>query len=362
MNLNNLEQIGLRPHHIEELHQKFGTGAFIGRVITEEKGRYLLLTSEGAMHASVAGKIMHSAVTREDFPAIGDFVVIDRNTDLHGHGLILGILERSSTFKRKVAGQTNEIQIVAVNIDILFLTMAINKDFNLRRLERYLAAGRDSGSRIVILLTKLDLAEDLEDRLEKVSGLADDATIILTSAVTGEGIPEIRELIPFGVTAAFIGSSGIGKSTIINALLGEERIRTNDIRHGDDKGKHTTTHRELILLEDGGAVIDTPGMRELHLLDDSEGVDATFADVTELIAGCRFSDCSHNNEPGCRIREVLENGTLDRKRYESYLKLQREARHMATALDSKLRQEQKNQAKSFVKEKRAIFKQGKRKV
>lgn len=351
----------MKPHHIEELHQRFGSDTFIGRVITEEKGKYLLLTSEGTMHASVAGKIIHNAVTREDYPAIGDFVVVDRNTDLHGHGLILGILERSSTFKRKVAGHTNEIQIVAVNIDVLFLTMALNKDFNLRRLERYLAAGRDSGSRIVILLTKLDLAEDLENRLAKVSELADDATIILTSAVTGEGIPEIRELIPFGVTAAFIGSSGIGKSTVINALLGEDRIRTNDIRHGDDKGKHTTTHRELILLEDGGAVVDTPGMRELHLLDDSEGVDATFADVTELIAGCRFSDCSHNNEPGCRIREALENGTLDIKRYESYLKLQREARHMVTALDNKMRHEQKKRIRSFAKQIKAV-KEQKRKV
>jgi ribosome biogenesis GTPase len=345
------------------MHRRFGTDAYIGRVITEEKGLYLLLTSEGTMHASVAGKIIHNALTREDYPATGDFVVIDRNTDQSGYGLIMGILERSSTFKRKVAGHTNEIQIVAVNIDVLFLTMALNKDFNLRRLERYLAAGRDSGSRIVILLTKLDLAEDLENRLSKISELADNATIILTSAVTGEGLPEIRELIPFGTTAAFIGSSGIGKSTVINSLLGEDRIRTNDIRHGDDKGKHTTTHRELILLEDGGAVIDTPGMRELHLLDDSEGVDATFSDVTELIAGCRFSDCSHNNEPGCRIREALENGTLDVKRYESYLKLQRETRHMASALDSKLRQEQKNRAKSFMKEKRSILKQSsKRKV
>lgn len=360
--MNKLEQIGLKPHHVEEMHRRFGTDAYIGRVITEEKGLYLLLTSEGTMHASVAGKIIHNALTREDYPATGDFVVIDRNTDQSGYGLIMGILERSSTFKRKVAGHTNEIQIVAVNIDVLFLTMALNKDFNLRRLERYLAAGRDSGSRIVILLTKLDLAEDLENRLQKISELADDATIILTSAVTGEGLPEIRELIPFGTTAAFIGSSGIGKSTVINSLLGEDRIRTNDIRHGDDKGKHTTTHRELILLEDGGAVIDTPGMRELHLLDDSEGVDATFSDVTELIAGCRFSDCSHNNEPGCRVREALENGTLDVKRYESYLKLQREARHMASALDSKLRQEQKNRAKSFEREKRSILKQSKRKV
>lgn len=361
MNLNKLEQIGLKPHHIEEMHDRFGKDAFIGRVITEEKGLYLLLTSEGTMHASIAGKIIHNALTREDYPATGDFVVIDRNTDRNGYGLILGILERSSTFKRKVAGHTNEIQIVAVNIDVLFLTMALNKDFNLRRLERYLAAGRDSGSRIVILLTKLDLAEDLENRLQKISELADDTTIILTSAVTGEGIPEIRELIPFGTTAAFIGSSGIGKSTIINALLGEDRIRTNDIRHGDDKGKHTTTHRELILLGDGGAVIDTPGMRELHLLDDSEGVDATFSDVTELIAGCRFSDCSHNNEPGCRIREALENGTLDTKRYESYLKLQREARHMVTALDSKMRHEQKKRIRSFAKQIKAV-KERKRKV
>lgn len=361
MKLNNLEQIGLKPHHIEELHQRFGSDAFIGRVITEEKGKYLLLTSEGPMHASVSGKIIHNAMTREDYPATGDFVVIDRNTDLHGHGLILGILERSSTFRRKVAGHTNEIQIVAVNIDVLFLTMALNKDFNLRRLERYLAAGRDSGSRIVILLTKLDLAEDLENRLAKVSELAEDATIILTSAVTGEGIPEIRELIPFGVTAAFIGSSGIGKSTVINALLGEDRIRTNDIRHGDDKGKHTTTHRELILLPGGGAVVDTPGMRELHLLDDSEGVDATFSDVAELIAGCRFSDCSHNNEPGCRIREALENGTLDIKRYESYLKLQREAKHMVSALDSRMRYEQKKKIRSFAKQIKDV-KERKRKV
>lgn len=325
------------------------SGAFAGRVAEEEKGLYTVLTTKGSMLASVTGKMMQSALSREDYPAVGDYVALDREDDRNGFGKILGLLERSSCIRRKAAGDTTEIQIMAANIDVLFLTMALNQDFNIRRLERYIAVAKESGSEYVILLTKLDLAENLDDKLDAVNRASSGGKVILLSNVTGEGVNEVRELIQEGMTAAFIGSSGIGKSSVINSLLGEEALAIGGLRKGDGKGRHTTTHRELILLPSGGMVIDTPGMRELHLLDDISGVDEAFADILSLSSGCRFKDCSHKAEPGCRIREAIADGTLDRKRLESFEKLQKEARYMASAMDDRIRREKKAENKKLGK-------------
>jgi ribosome biogenesis GTPase len=324
-------------------------GAFAGRIAEEEKELYTVITSKGTMLASVTGKMMQSASSREDYPAVGDYVALDRDDDSQGFGRIIGVLERSSCIRRKAAGDTTGIQVIAANVDMLFLTMALNQDFNIRRLERYIAVAKESGIKSIILLTKLDLAEDLDEKLEEVRKAASGGKVILLSNLTGEGVDEVRDLISEGITAAFIGSSGIGKSSVINSLLGEESLATGGLRKGDGKGRHTTTHRELILLPSGGMVIDTPGMRELHLLDDISGVDEAFSDILSLSSSCRFKDCSHRAEPGCRVQEALADGTLDRKRLESYEKLQKEARHMAAAMDDRVRREKKAENKKLGK-------------
>jgi ribosome biogenesis GTPase len=324
-------------------------GAFAGRIAEEEKELYTVITSKGTMLASVTGKMMQSASSREDYPAVGDYVALDRDDDSQGFGRIIGVLERSSCIRRKAAGDTTGIQVIAANVDMLFLTMALNQDFNIRRLERYIAVAKESGIKSIILLTKLDLAEDLDEKLEEVRKAASGGKVILLSNLTGEGVDEVRDLISEGITAAFIGSSGIGKSSVINSLLGEESLATGGLRKGDGKGRHTTTHRELILLPSGGMVIDTPGMRELHLLDDISGVDKAFSDILSLSSSCRFKDCSHRAEPGCRVQEALADGTLDRKRLESYEKLQKEARHMAAAMDDRVRREKKAENKKLGK-------------
>ncbi|MBP1919995.1 ribosome small subunit-dependent GTPase A [Youngiibacter multivorans] len=332
----------------EEANSLF-PGAFAGRIAEEEKELYTVITSKGTMLASVTGKMMQSASSREDYPAVGDYVALDRDDDSQGFGRILGVLKRSSCIRRKAAGDTTGIQVIAANVDMLFLTMALNQDFNIRRLERYIAVAKESWSVSIILLTKLDLAENLGEKLEEVRKAASGGRIILLSNITGEGVDEVRELISEGITAAFIGSSGIGKSSVINSLLGVESLAIGGLRKGDGKGRHTTTHRELILLPSGGLVIDTPGMRELHLLDDISGVDEAFSDILTLSSGCRFKDCSHRAEPGCKVQEALSDGTLDRKRLESYEKLQKEARHMAAAMDDRIRREKKAESKKLGK-------------
>ncbi|ETA79585.1 ribosome small subunit-dependent GTPase A [Youngiibacter fragilis] len=324
-------------------------GSYAGRIAEEEKELYTVITSRGTMLASVTGKMMQSASSREDYPAVGDYVALDREDDRAGFGRIMGVLERTSCIRRKAAGDTTDIQVIAANVDMLFLTMALNQDFNIRRLERYIAVAKESGSESAVLLTKLDIAEGLYEKLEEVRKAASGGRIILLSNITGEGVDEVRKLLSAGITAAFIGSSGIGKSSVINSLLGDEALATGGLRKGDGKGRHTTTHRELIILPSGGMVIDTPGMRELHLLDDISGVDEAFSDILSLSSGCRFKDCSHRTEPGCRVQQALADGTLDRKRLESYEKLQKEARHMASAMDDRVRREKKAENKKLGK-------------
>ena len=214
--------------------------------------------------------------------------------------------------------------IVAANVDTIFLCMSLNNDFNLRRLERYLSIAWDSGAAPVIVLTKADLCDDLPSRMAEVSSVAIGVDVLITSSVAEDGLAQVLPYIRQGRTVAFIGSSGVGKSTLINRLLGEERLNTGGLRN-DDKGRHTTTHRELLLLPGGGMVIDTPGMRELAMWDTDEGIGQAFAEIEELAGSCRFFDCSHRNEPGCAVRKALEEGRLTEERWQSYLKLKAEA-------------------------------------
>lgn len=299
----------------------------VGRITLQEKGLYQLETELGEKWAEVSGKFRYNADVVSDFPAVGDFVMVDWNGE-GGNAVIHQILPRKSCITRKAAGNARQEQVVAANIDTIFLCMSLNNDFNLRRLERYLSIAWDSGAIPVIVLTKADLCDDLPSRLAEVSSVAVGVDVLVTSALAEDGCAQVLPYIREGRTVAFIGSSGVGKSTLINSLLGEQRLDTNGLRN-DDKGRHTTTHRELLLLPGGGMVIDTPGMRELGMWDSGAGIDQTFGEIEELTGQCRFFDCSHQNEPGCAIRRALQDGTISEERWHAYLKLKSETEYAA---------------------------------
>lgn len=289
------------------------------RVVTQEKRLYTIKYGDICNIAEVSGKFRHEANSVSDYPAVGDYVTATWPTD-GSHSIITGVYPRKSVFIRKAAGTGRVEQVIAANIDTVFICTSLNQDFNLRRLERYITIAWDSGAAPVVVLTKADLCENPDAMVMEVSEVAAGADIVVTSSRL-QDIDKVVEFIESGKTYAFIGSSGVGKSTLINLLLGDEALKTSEIREGDDKGRHTTTHRELIELTNGAYVIDTPGMRELGLWNNEEGMETAFSDIEELIRGCKFSNCTHVNEPGCKIREALANGTLDESRWKSYQKL-----------------------------------------
>ena len=333
---NNMKHYGLddRFRALASMYSDF----VVGRILSQEKGLYRVITEFGEKLAEISGKFRYEAENSSDYPAVGDFVMVDWNP-AGGNAVIHHILTRKSCFTRKAAGQRKE-QLVATNVDTLFLCMALNNDFNLRRLERYLTIGWDSGAIPVIVLTKSDLCTDLDSKVSEVESVAFGVDVLVTSSVDVDGEMQIRPYIAEGKTVAFLGSSGVGKSTLINRLLGEDRLETQALRN-DDKGRHTTTHRELILLPSGGMVIDTPGMREMGMWDSAEGVETTFADIEELANRCRFSDCTHTSEPGCAVQTALKNGTLDLGRWNSYLKIKTELEYAADSESYLERKEQK---------------------
>ena len=291
------------------------------RVTLQERGSYRLMSPSGSLPARVSGRFHYEATGPLDYPAVGDYVL----ADLSGGdvAIIHRVLPRTSVFVRKAAGNAKVGQVVAANVDILFVCMALNADFNLRRLERYLSLGWESGATPVVLLTKADLCCDLEEKLSLVEDVSIGVDVIAVSAREDDGLKEIEPYLVAGTTLAFVGSSGVGKSTLINALLGEDRIKTGDLR-GNETGRHTTTHRELIVLSGNVVVIDTPGMRELGVWDVGDGISFAFSDIEELARACRFADCTHQTEPGCAVRAALERGDLAPDRLASYLKLKAE--------------------------------------
>lgn len=292
------------------------------RIISQEKGLYRIVSPIGEQFAEVSGKLRYNALSPSDFPAVGDFVMID-SISPDDHAVIHTVLPRKSVFLRKAAGTCNEEQVVAANIDTVFICMSLNNDFNIRRLERYLSVAWDSGASPVIVLTKSDLCDDIDRYLFEIESVAFGTDVIVTSAIEEDGLEKLLPHITAGKTVALMGSSGVGKSTLINCLLGEDRLDTNGLRN-DDKGRHTTTRRELFLLKNGGMVMDTPGMRELGLWDAENGLSKSFSDIEELASMCRFHDCTHTTEPHCAVRAAIERGELPEDRLRSYLKLKAE--------------------------------------
>ncbi len=287
--------------------------------------------------------------------AVGDWVAVENAGDAN-NAAIRFILARKTKFSRAAAGVEVKEQIVGANVDIVFLLQSLNKDFNMRRLERYLIAAWESGAMPVVILTKADCCEDIAEKLAIVYNTAPGTEVHVISCVTGEGIAEIRKYFEQGKTVALLGSSGVGKSTLVNTLVGKELFKTQEIREDDSKGRHTTTHRELLLLPEGGLILDTPGMRTLSLWEADTGMEMMFGDVEELIKQCRFYDCKHNSEPGCAVRAALHSGTLEMKRWESWLKLQKELVHLEAKKDGKLRLQEKNWGKQIARFQKELYK------
>ena len=268
--------------------------------------------------------------------AAGDWVSVRLIND-NSEASIEHVLPRMTKFSRAAAGIAVKEQIVAANIDTIFLIQSLNKDFNMRRLERYLIAAWESGAVPVIVLTKSDLCVDVEERIQKVEETAPGVEIHAVSNLTGVGIESLRKFVSVGKTIALLGSSGVGKSTLVNTLTGSYVLKTQEIRDDDSKGRHTTTHRELVLLPGGGLILDTPGMRTLSLWEAEDGMEKMFGDIESLIKTCRFNDCKHEKEPGCAVREALRKGTIDMPKWQSWLKLQKEIRHLEAKKDNKIR-------------------------
>lgn len=336
MSVLSLEALGWSAHFEEAFAPFAGDGLVPARVAVQHRGAYVVCSETGELSAEPSGRLRHETVPG-GLPVAGDWVVIRSHEDGSG-AIIHGVLPRRTSISRKAAWLAVEEQVLGANIDVVFLVAGLDGDLNLRRLERYLATVWDSGSEPVVVLSKADLCDDVNAALAAVGGVAIGVPVHVVSGLTGEGIEDLEPYLAGHRTVALLGSSGVGKSTLINRLRGEDVQAVADVRK-DGRGRHTTTTRELVRLPGGGLLLDTPGIRELQLWDVGEGFDATFGDVESLVEQCRFSDCAHNGEPGCAVEAALADGTLERGRFASYQKLQRELHALAVKQDKRLQAE-----------------------
>jgi ribosome biogenesis GTPase len=334
--------------HWRELFAPYVSQSLLpGRVVVEHRDAYRIETEGGERSGALAGRLRHRAERRSDLPAVGDFVAIRSPESNAGDGpaIVEGVLPRRTAFVRRAAGGRPDDQVIAANIDTVFVMTGLDHDFNVRRTERYLAAVWESGASPVVLLNKVDLCQDVDQRVDQLRSVAIGVDVHAVSALTADGVGTLAEYLRPGVTVGFVGSSGVGKSTLLNRLLGRDVQATAGVRAHDSRGRHTTTHRELFVLPQGGLVIDTPGMREFALSDADEGLDAVFADIDALSADCRFADCAHRGEPGCAVRGAVERGELGADRLESYHKLLKELRYEESRGDQNAAAERKRQGR-----------------
>lgn len=327
----NLEEPGLEP----------------ARVVLAAGGSCRLARRTGESAGTLSGRFRHRAVSGEDYPTVGDWVAIDP-TGLR----IESLLPRRTKLSRKVAGKKAREQVIAANVDTVFTVMGLDSDFNPRRLERFLATVWQSGAVPVVLLTKLDLCLDPESKEREIEDVAAGVEVISSSSVDGRGIENLRARLRPGETSVLVGSSGVGKSTIINHLLGKDAQKTRAVREGDSRGMHTTSHRELFVLPGGALLIDSPGVREIQLFGGEESLARTFGDVAALAAACRFDDCTHRSEPSCAVLTALTQGSLSEERLESFRAMQRELRHLRVRQDESAQREEKQKWRAIHREMR----------
>ncbi len=326
------------------------------RVVAQHRGEYVLRAPWGRAIGVAPGRMQYRASRGREMPAVGDWVLVEPAND--GPATIREILPRRSEFVRRKAGTEDGEQVVAANVNTAFLMTSLDLDLNPRRLERYLVAAWDSGATPVVVLTKSDLVADAEAIVERIKVVAAGADVVAVSSADGSGLDQLRRYLEPGSTVALLGSSGVGKSTLVNTLAGEDLLLTQAVREIDNKGRHTTTHREIFLLHDGALVLDTPGMRELGLVEADDGIEETFDDVAAIVERCRFSDCRHQSEPGCAVREALREGALTSERWDSYAKLQKEAAYEVRRRDVGAVQAEKKKWKQIHKDYRKMPKKG----
>jgi len=346
----------------ENSFKEFETAGYDkARVAIQNRNNYSLFSESGEITAEISGKyrflIENDFDNKVDIPAVGDWVYF-KKVENENRGIIDGVLKRKNKFSRKEAGEKTREQVVSANLDVIFLMNSLNLDLNLRRIERYLTLILESDIKPVIILSKSDLSDDPAAAIESVETIAMGFDVFSLSVHTGDGLEKLHSYFEGNKTIAILGSSGVGKSSLINKIAGSELFHTNEISDYRDKGKHTTTYRELVMLESGGCIIDTPGMRELQLWEGSEGLYEAFDDIEELALKCKFSDCKHKDEPGCAILEAIKNDKLEPKRLVSYKKLQNEIKYFTAKLDKKKAQEQKKVNKKITKDQRDNYKKG----
>ena len=326
-----------------------------GRVFIEFNHIFRVYVHGGEIDAELAGRLKHHATSRSELPAVGDWVAV-RTRPSDERGTIVAVLPRRSRFSRRVAGNTTDEQVVAANVNVTFIVMGLDRDYSARRLERYLLMARESGAAPVVLLTKPDIGEDVEGRVAEAQAIAADAPVHVLNPKAGEGLEQVLHYLTRGRTGALLGSSGVGKTTLINRLLGSETRRTREVRASDSRGRHTTTNRELVVLPNGGLLIDTPGMRELQLWEVSTASRETFDDIAALAPACHFTDCAHRDEPRCAVKAAVAEGRLGADRLDSYLKLQDEVAFLERQQDERALIDEKRRGRVGAKALRQVLK------
>ncbi len=363
-----LRVLGWNAHWRDLFNSHFSDSLTPGRIVAAHRGAYYVETDAGGCRATISGRLRHEAMSSADLPAVGDFVAAraPERMPFDGPAVIHAVLPRRTAFVRRAAGSRSEDQVIAANVDIVFVVVGLDHDFNVRRVERYLAAVWDGGALPVVVLNKSDVCDAVVARVAEIQRVAVGTPVHELSALRAEGLDALQSYLAEGTTVSVVGSSGAGKSTLLNRLLGREVQATAEVRRHDSRGRHTTTHRELFVLPTGGIVIDTPGMRGLLVSpseqepDHASGVDRVFADIDALAQLCRFNDCTHTREPGCAVRDGVDSGVLDADRLTAYGKLIGELRYDAARSDANTMSERKRAGRISAKAMRRMSRERRR--